>query len=381
MPSEKLRNTRSAARRLAVVFASAALALSCGRRAAIRGETSGSAGGRAGGGSGVGGAAGPTGAAGGIATAGTGGETMVDPSVSAQWTWRSCGTLAAAPSDIAAVISPDGHSVAVLDETRNVRVHDVASPTARRPVGTADFAVYAPDGTLYLASSADPPTLKLQPVGGAAPALTFRGGPGVPCGSRGGAFSADGSLFLVHGGAGPGVPDGRTCVWRVADGVLVAALDGGEVLRNRTVVGLTCQGGFRVSVHDFSGTEISSVPLEAGACPLGARLSPAGDRAAGAADAGGWVSDSDVGAILWNADTGARLVTVATGDWQNAGRPGAVFTPSGIASWLAMAYSRQSTGRASARRATPGIRRRRWLWRPTPGPSWCSNRPSNGERA
>ena len=69
------------------------------------------------------------------------------------------------------------------------------------------------------------------------------------------------------------------------------------------------------------------MPLEAGACPLGARLHLRVTGRRAQFDAGGWVSDSDVGAILWNADTGARLVTVATGDWQNAGRPGAVFTP------------------------------------------------------
>jgi hypothetical protein len=317
MPSEKLPNTSRAGRRLAVVLASAALTLGCGRHSAIPGETPGTTGGRAGGGTGAGGAPDPA------------MVPMVDPAVSAQWTWHPCGTLAAAPPDVAAVTSPDGHSVAVLDETRAVRVHDLASPTAPRPVGSADFAVYGPDGTLYLASSADPPILELQPVGGAAPALTFSGGSGAPCGSHGGAFSADGSLFLVHGGGGPSVPDGRTCVWRVADGVLVAALDEGEVLRDGTVVGLTCQGGFRVSIHDFSGAEISSVPLEkGGACPLGARLSPRGDRvAAAASDPAGWASESDVGAIVWNADTGARLVTVTTGD--RATMAGAVFTPSG----------------------------------------------------
>jgi hypothetical protein len=122
------------------------------------------------------------------------------------------------------------------------------------------------------------------------------------------------------------VNDGQTCVWRVADGALVAVLRSGEALRGSTVVGLSCASELRVSTHDFSGVEVSSVVLDSrpGYCPIYAQLSPKGDRVAGEANVG-----DDTGAVLWDADTGSRLVTVSNADWSAAGAATGAFTPSG----------------------------------------------------
>ena len=329
MRSAKARILGIAANRVALVVAAAALALSCGRRSPT-GQRTPETGGRAGGGAGGGASAG-AGGDGNVGSAGAGGTVpIVDPSVSAQWTWHACGMLAAAVGDVSAVMAPDGSSVAIVDETNAVRIHDLAAPSRRQPVGKADFMVYAPDATLLLGTVSDSQGFVLQPVLAGQPVLTFALPDGASCGHGAAAFSTDGSLFMVDDGPRSTNGRGHSCVWNVADGAWSGALNGGEAFRGHDVVSLGCEGGFHVSMRSPSGTVLSTVALESEStfCPTQAWISPTGDRVSATNDPG-WQADSDTGAILWDADTGKRLVTVSFDQWVEAGEPDGVFAPSG----------------------------------------------------
>jgi len=291
----------------------------CGR-SPVAGRPGSAAGGRDDGGAmGTGGSSG-----------GTGGVAL-DPAQTATWDWKPCGTLAPAPADVATVMSPDGKSVAVLDEGHGVRVHPLLDPGHVEAVGTADFLVYASDSTLYLgtveALAGGSQSFLLQPTRAGVPSLRFEPPRGVSCGFAAAAFSGDGVRFMVNDGP---AQQGHTCVWNKARQEWLGTLDGGQAFRGSNVVSLGCDGGFHITTRSPDGTVLSTVVLESAPhyCPSVARISPTGDRVATTVP-GSATDIESARAVLWDAESGKRLASVSSERWIAAGGPDSVFSPSG----------------------------------------------------
>jgi hypothetical protein len=257
---------------------------------------------------------------GGTESGGSDGATSpgaVDPSVSAQWSWYACGSIAPTPLATQAQFLPSGELVvSYVDGSISVQ-----SPSTWRPVrqlaaanvtaSTSTGFGVSLDGTLLATASAQQPQVLLLSTADGSNVLDLVQPP--ECASGALQFSAEGDYVFETGG-------NSTCIWRTADGSLVAEMPG-------ALSSAAIRMGQLVAVDNGDLNEVESQPalltytLPATACgspcsppvpgpsvlldvpsgwgirPFMLRVSPRGDSVAGEA-----LSNGSEGSALWSSD-------------------------------------------------------------------------------
>jgi hypothetical protein len=241
-------------------------------------------------------------------------QGAVDPSVSGQWSWQECGSIAPTPLSTQAQFLPSGELV-VSYVDGSILVH---SASTWRPVrqlaaanGTAATFGVSLDGTLLATTSAQPQPILLLSTADGSNVLNLVQPPECALGAI--QFSAEGDYVFETGG-------NSTCIWRTSDGSLVAEMPG-------ALSSAAIRMGQLVAVDNGASNESTSQPalltytLPPAACaapcpapvqgpnvpldlppgwvlrPFMLRVSPRADSVAGEA-----VSPNAAGSALWSAD-------------------------------------------------------------------------------
>lgn len=147
-------------------------------------------------------------------------QGAVDPSVSGQWSWQECGSIAPTPLATQAQFLPSGELV-VSYVDGSILVH---SASTWRPVrqlaaanGTASTFGVSLDGTLLATAGTQPSQLLLLSTADGSNVLDLVQPPECALGAL--QFSAEGDYVFETGG-------NSTCIWRTSDGALVAEMPG-----------------------------------------------------------------------------------------------------------------------------------------------------------
>lgn len=241
----------------------------------------------------------------------------VDPSVSGQWSWQKCGSIAPTPLATQAQFLPSGEIV-VSYVDGSILVH---SASTWRPVrqlaaanGTASTFGVSLDGTLL--ATAGTQALQVLSTTDGANVLDLVEPPECTLGAL--QFSAEGDYVLETGG-------NSTCIWRTSDGALVAEVPG-------AFSSAAIRMGQLVAVDNGASNEPTSQPalltyaVPAAACvspcpppvqgpgvpldlppgwevrPFMLRVSPRGDSVAGEALSFNSAGSGSAGSALWSSD-------------------------------------------------------------------------------
>jgi WD40 repeat protein len=147
-------------------------------------------------------------------------QGAVDPSVSGQWSWKECGSIAPTPLATQGQFLPSGELV-VSYADGSILVH---SASTWRPVrqlaaanGTASTFGVSLDGTLLATAGTQPSQLLLLSTADGSNVADLVQPP--ECASGALQFSAEGDYVFETGG-------NSTCIWRTSDGALVAEMPG-----------------------------------------------------------------------------------------------------------------------------------------------------------
>ena len=243
----------------------------------------------------------------------------VDPSVSGQWTWQECGSIAPTPLAIQAQFLPSGDLV-VSYVDGSILVH---SGSTWRPVqelatasGTVSPFAVSLDGALLATAGTQPLQFHLVSTADGSTVLDIVQPP--ECASGALQFSAEGDYVFETGG-------NSTCIWWTADGSLVAEMPG-------AFSSAAIRAGQLIAVDPSAPSEPTSqpalltysLPAEpcAASCPPPVqgpsvslslspgwtvpssllRVSPRGDSVAGAVLSLGSANPGSAGSALWRSD-------------------------------------------------------------------------------